>query len=113
MRNKTPLMGFLPAVLAAVMIVLALAACLFIGFSRNRSEAPGSVVYPLVTVVREVDYEQDTVLFEDSTGHRWKIRGAEDWQVGDCAGLLMNDNGTSSVRDDTVIATRYSAWSVR
>lgn len=113
MRRRQPF-GLLPVVLAVFMIALVLALCVFFGYFNDRSEAPvGGGVYPLVAVVREVSYEQDTVLFEDSTGHRWRIRGAEDWQVGDCAGLLMNDNGTSNVRDDTVIAARYSAWSVR
>lgn len=114
MRNNVFRMGSVIKIVPVLVVVLSLVLIVVSYLSRNRSESPvGGGVYPLVAVVREVDRAEDTVLFEDSTGHRWRIRGAEDWQVGDCAGLLMNDNGTSSVRDDTVIAARYSAWSVR
>lgn len=114
MRSNVFRTGSVIRAVSVLVIALSLALIVVFHLVRNRSESPvGGGVYPLVAVVREVDRAEDTVLFEDSTGHRWRIRGAEDWQIGDCAGLLMNDNGTSSVRDDTVIAARYSAWSVR
>lgn len=71
-----------------------------------------SHLYPLTTTVTEI--KNDTVTVEDSNGNLWSFNGAEDWQVGDCCALIMHDNSTSEIIDDTIISTRYQQndWSL-
>ena len=64
-----------------------------------------SHLYPLTTTVTEI--ENNTVTVEDSNGNLWSFDGAEDWQVGDCCALIMHDNSTSEIIDDTIISTQY------
>jgi hypothetical protein len=64
-----------------------------------------SHLYPLTTTVEEIN--NDTVTVEDSNGNLWSFNGVEDWQVGDCCALIMHDNSTSEIIDDTIISTRY------
>lgn len=68
--------------------------------------------YPLSTTVTEI--ENDTVTIEDSNGNLWSFDGAEDWQVGDGCALIMYDNSTREIIDDTIISTRYQQndWSL-
>lgn len=66
--------------------------------------------YALTTLVVKVDRENDTVTCLDSVGNTWQFYGAEDWQEGDCASLLMYDNGTESITDDEIHSARYNAW---
>lgn len=68
--------------------------------------------YSLTACVVEIDREGDTVTVEDSTGNRWQFYGVEDWQIGDCASLLMWDNGTDLIFDDEVHSARYNAWTL-
>lgn len=62
-------------------------------------------LYPLSTTVTEI--ENDTVTVEDSNGNLWSFNGVEDWQVGDGCALIMHDNSTSEIVDDTIVSTRY------
>ena len=62
-------------------------------------------LYPLSTTVTQIS--NDTVTVEDSNGNLWSFNGAEDWQVGDGCALIMHDNLTSEIMDDTIISTRY------
>lgn len=64
-----------------------------------------SHLYPLSTTVTEIN--NDTVTVEDSNGNLWSFNGVEDWQVGDGCALIMHDNSTSEIMDDTIISTRY------
>lgn len=68
--------------------------------------------YALTCEVVEVDRDNDTVTCEDYNGNLWEFYGAEDWQEGDCASLLMWDCGTASVYDDEIHAARYGAWTL-
>lgn len=62
-------------------------------------------LYPLSTTVTEI--ENDTVTVEDSNGNLWSFNGVEDWQVGDGCALIMHDNSTSEIVDDTIVSTQY------
>lgn len=66
--------------------------------------------YALTTKVVEIDREADIVTCEDYNGNLWKFYGVEDWEVNDCASLLMDSNGTKKIYDDVVKGARYSAW---
>ena len=66
--------------------------------------------YPMTARVMEVNYTEDTVTVMTSTGHLFAFYGCEDWQEGDCASLIMEDNGTENITDDEIVQARYSAW---
>lgn len=68
--------------------------------------------YALATIVTDIDRESDIVTVEDFNGNSWTFYGVEDWQIGDCAALMMNDNGTEKIMDDTIESARYSGWIV-
>ena len=113
--NKT--IDTLETILAMVMI-LALG-CVIVYFVCCGQHDPALGVnlsdgqyYALTTQVVEIDAENDAVIVEDSNGNLWEFYGAEDWQVGDCASLIMNSRGTVGVEDDKIEDARYSAWTL-
>lgn len=69
-------------------------------------------LYPLTTTVTEIN--NDTITVEDSNGNLWSFNGVEDWQVGDGCALIMHDNSTSEIVDDTIISAKYQQndWSL-
>lgn len=62
-------------------------------------------LYPLSTTVMEIN--NDTVTVEDLNGNLWSFNGAEDWEINDSCALIMNNNNTKDIHDDTIISTRY------
>lgn len=67
-------------------------------------------IYPETAKVVEVDYNTDTVTVETFTGFLFAFEGCEDWMIGDCASLIMEDNGTELVYDDEIIMAQYGGW---
>lgn len=66
--------------------------------------------YALTTQVVEIDKVNDVVTVEDCNGNLWTFEGTEDWEIGDCASLIMVDNGTKTIEDDVIVSTEYSNW---
>ena len=69
----------------------------------------GSVInnfYPRSAIVKGI--QGNTVFFEDSTGHLFAWHGAEDWEIGDHAAMLMDSHGTDRINDDKIIKVMYS-----
>lgn len=69
-------------------------------------------IYPLTAKVTEVNYDDDTVTVETFTGFLFSFEGCEDWAEGDCASLIMDDNGTEKIFDDEIVMARYCAWTL-
>lgn len=63
--------------------------------------------YPNCGIVTEIDKGNDLVIFQDFSGQEWSFRGAEDYMVGDVVAVIMSDNGTESIYDDTIITAKY------
>jgi hypothetical protein len=63
--------------------------------------------YPQGFIVTEVDHEADTITLTTATGYDYIWEGAEDWQEGDQVAAIMNDNGTPSIFDDSIICIKY------
>ena len=63
-------------------------------------------IYPQAMTV--VSVEDDIVTMETSTGHLFQMYGADDWEVGDLAAVMLFDNGTERIEDDAIIAARYA-----
>jgi len=64
-------------------------------------------LYPSSARVVLVSLYEDIVVFDDGI-NQWILEGAEDWQVGDIASLLMFDSFTLDVKDDVVILAWYA-----
>lgn len=91
--------------MSRVFVVIIVAALVICGFS---SCAGGDDHYALLAEVYDIDLVKDEVIFVDSTGNLWAVRGVSDWEVGDVAALLMDGNHTDSIYDDAVVDTRYA-----
>ena len=65
-------------------------------------------LYPLSGLVIDVDHWEDCITVADFYGHTWVWEdGAEDWDEGDLVAMIMDDNGTPSVLDDTIWEIQY------
>ena len=109
MTNKTAYI-FIAVICALICVLLTLAWYAIYSLAAARSAA--CECYALTTCVVEVDRDNDIVTCEDSNGNLWEFYGCEDWQEGDCASLLMNNQGTPSIYDDAIEGARYSAWAL-
>lgn len=99
----------LTTVLIATAIVFAVV-CLVLSIFGGSDKASDQEPYPLVCRVREVNYDDNAVVFEDYNGYLWEMYGIEDWMEGDCAVLMLRPAGSQSIFDDEIISARYSAW---
>lgn len=68
--------------------------------------------YALTAQVVKIDKTQDIVTVEDSVGNLWEFYGVEDWEIGDCASMVMDDMGTDRIYDDEVANVRYATWTL-
>lgn len=66
--------------------------------------------YPQTMYVYQVDTIHDVVTFVDHNHELWQIEGVEDWNVGECASLIMFDNRTSEIKDDKIVRARYCGF---
>lgn len=87
----------------------AAAAVSFAGASHAGEPAPKNY-YAMTAVVSDLDYAGDTVTVENASGFTWCFEGTEDWEVGDVASLVMDDNGTEIIFDDEIVSVRYSGY---
>lgn len=107
------------SVLLVLAVLIALAPCT-IADSENLPEEwhPYWVVnhqYAKVAVVAALDFSTDTVYFliNFGDGYFWyTYTGVEDLEVGDICGLLMHDNGTTEILDDSILSVTYSGWTI-
>lgn len=63
--------------------------------------------YPLTTIVTGVNLKDNTIYVTDKSGFVWEFYGAEEWRINDFCSLIMNDNGTEEIFDDTIIEVRH------
>lgn len=73
-----------------------------------------AAIYPHMGEVVEVlpkangEYE---ITFEDGVGRSWSwIDDDGDWFIGDFVAVIMDDNGTPTVYDDSVLDARYVGY---
>lgn len=110
---------FMKSVITAIAIVIACAIGFgIIGFAvvcgnktKDISEnLTNGWYYALATKVVKINRETDVVTCEDCNGNLWEFYGAEDWEVGDNANLLMNSKGTPKIEDDEICGATYANW---
>ena len=64
-------------------------------------------IYPTVFEVVEINESEDIIYLVDVNGNEWIWNGVEDWQVGDIAAAIMNNNNTEIIYDDDIIQLQY------
>ena len=84
-------------------VLLVIAVISFIWLDCKKAAEPEHSIYPLTVQIVELDHNADVVVCVDGTGNCWEFYGVEDWQVGDFASLLMDNNGTTETVYDDVI----------
>lgn len=67
-------------------------------------------LYSTAMEVTGLDYEDDLVIVTDANGFEWSFYGIEDLFEGDIVSVILNDNGTDIVLDDTIISAQYSGY---
>ena len=77
-----------------------------IGNAVNRSMVK-NYLYPLTTVVTEVNRGADVVTCADYNGNEWQFSGCEDWAENDICSLLMTTNETVGIYDDSIVKAIY------
>lgn len=89
------------------------------GFSESVSiekiVESGFGIYPDTFLVTAVNLDTDEVYLwsfgrRDGCGNELVITGVEDWMEGDIASVIMFDNGSQEVFDDTIVDIRYAGW---
>lgn len=83
------------------------ASAFLIGASLGTKQAERDL-YPLPTVVTEIDRSIDKVTCTDYNGYEWSFYGCEDWQENDICTLLMDSRKTEKIYDDVIVQTGYS-----
>lgn len=101
-------LSFLVIVLALIVMVCPiLAAC---GVFHSDTVAVEN--YAMTAIVIKTDRNSDIVTIKDANGNEWQFTGVEDWEVNDCASLIMCDNGTPQIFDDIIVSVRYNSWEI-
>lgn len=101
---KKEKMDLEPIICGATLIV---ASAFLLGASLGAKQAEQDL-YPLPTVVTEIDRSVDKVICTDYNGYEWSFYGCEDWQENDICTLLMDSRKTEKIYDDVIVQTRYS-----
>lgn len=66
--------------------------------------------YPQTMYVYQVDTIHDVITFIDGNHELWQLEGVGDWDVGDCASLIMFDHYTPEIKDDEIVVARYNGF---
>ena len=67
-------------------------------------------LYGMTTVVTHVSYDTDTVTVRDFNGNLWQFKDTEDWSVDDVATCIMDNKGTTLIKDDEILKVRYNGY---
>lgn len=94
--------------LTATLTVTLSISALFIGRAVQKVTY-NNHTYPLSTVIECVNGNEITA--KDFNGNLWTFTdNTEDWIKGDICSLIMHDNYTDIIYDDTIIKAQYSGF---
>ena len=93
-----------------VIIMFLLVQAAYLKGERAGTEKVLNHVYPLSGIVTKIDQQKNCVIVTDATGNKWEFNGVEDWQEGDIAAMIMDDNNTEEIYDDKIIDIHYIGW---
>ena len=86
-----------------ILIIMVMFTVAFACAPTNKTE-----LYPITTVVYNLDRENDLVTVKDANGNLWQFEGCEDWEINDICSMLMDDCGTTTIYDDEIVMVRYN-----
>lgn len=89
-----------------IMITIIIFACTLCCVNEIRKQSSKNDIdsyYPMNTVVREIDYDNNIVIVENNDGELFSFFGTDSFKVNDNCALLMYDNTTSDITDDVII----------
>ena len=66
--------------------------------------------YPETFTVIATNVGADYIVLRNFAGHFYVWGNCEDWEPGDIASAIMNDNGTADVTDDIIVTLKYSGY---
>ncbi len=93
--------------MATLTVTLSISA-LFIGRAVQKITY-NNHTYPLSTVIECVNGNE--IIAKDFNGNLWTFTdNTEDWYKGDICSLIMHDNYTDIIYDDTIIKAQYSGF---
>ena len=90
---------------AIITLLLVISAFTLGAFSHKQNN-----VYANCGKIISVNYDTDTVVFEDLSGFQWGFKGVEDLFVGDIIAVVMDDNGTPIIFDDEIVDINYCGY---
>lgn len=94
--------------LMVILTVTLSISALFIGRAVQKATY-NQHTYPLSTVIECVNGNEITT--KDFNGNLWTFTdNSEDWIKGDICSLIMHDNYTNIIYDDTIIKAQYSGF---
>lgn len=96
--------------IVAIVLVAVLVFALCGVFTNQLLATVRTNTYAMTCKVVELDRENDLVILVDANGFEWAWEGIEDWQIDDCASMLMDNNGTAEIFDDVILSMNYNAW---
>lgn len=67
-----------------------------------------SRLYPKSFEVCDIDKAADTITLIDCNGYTWEVYGVDDWQTGDKANAIMDNQDTQSIFDDKIVTLQYT-----
>lgn len=92
-------------ILATLAVVMILGMNTLVGQTKEpKSE------YPETFTVIATNVGADYIVLRNFTGHFYVWGNCEDWEPGDIASAIMNDNGTADVTDDIIVTLKYSGY---
>lgn len=68
---------------------------------------PKTSTYSELFRIISIDYTGDIVYVINANGQVFSFTGAEDWLEGDYLTAIMQDNGTDTVKDDSIVSVKY------
>ena len=101
-------------ILGIILICAIIIACavIYLYIRPETAATPKVTYYALTAKVIKLDSINDIVAVEDSTGNIWEFYGTQDWELNDCVSLVMNNQGTDSIFDDSIENATFSAWTL-
>jgi len=98
--------NLIAVILTLILILTAATACAY----EYRFTLDADHLYPNTGIVIEVNAYEDFIRCVDAAGLEWIFPEADGWAEGDLVSLMMFDNFTDGVTDDTVMVAYYAGF---
>jgi len=80
--------------------------------TKNVGAETHNTIYNIGMRITQLNYVQNIVTCETSTGFVFEFYGCEDYHTDDIIICVMDNNGTRQIMDDLIIDTIYSGFSL-